>query len=66
MSLFKCEHKLKYLQVAKDVTREKSETHPKDFVQVTMHLHCINCNAELEIGYAELIGTVDEFMRRES
>lgn len=63
-TLFKCRHPFKYLKVQKDSTEDPAPDYPNDFNHVTHHLYCRNCGKLLDIKYAKMLGTVEEFLKR--
>jgi hypothetical protein len=64
MGLFTCKHKFKYLVVKKESTQKIHAKYPEDFMHITHHLHCTNCNKDLNINYVELIEEVKEFLNK--
>jgi len=58
---FKCQHPAERLYVNKDATIKKKDD---DFNIVTYHLHCGKCGKNVDIIYAQMIGGVDEFLKR--
>ena len=61
---FKCKHPARNLFVKKDATVEPSPKYPENFTNITYHLFCNHCRADVDIKYAKMIGGVDEFLKR--
>jgi len=58
---FNCNHPANRLLVKKELTSEKKDA---DFNIVTYHLFCNRCMKDVDITYAQMIGGVDEFLKR--
>ena len=59
---FNCNHPANRLGVKKDLTSKNKDA---DFNIITYHLFCKNCGKDVDISYAEMIGSVDEFLKGE-
>lgn len=57
---FSCAHPASSLFVKRDSTSEKRDA---DFIEVTHHLFCMKCGADVDIGYSMLTNTVSEFLQ---
>ena len=53
--IFKCKHKFSDLIVYSDSTEESNKKHPIDYIDITHHLYCKNCEAKLDISYVKLV-----------
>jgi hypothetical protein len=58
---FKCKHPAARLVVERDSTVTQKD---EDFNIIVHHLRCRECDEEVSITYAQLIGGVDAFMKR--
>ena len=62
----KCKHPFDRLSVLKNATQEPSADYPTDFMHITHHYRCGECDEILTKTYSSCIGGVDAFLGRPS
>ena len=55
--IFKCKHKFKHLQTYSCNTEKPLKEHPKEYIVVTHHLYCTNCDKKLDLDYVKFVGS---------